>query len=66
MMYTYAKIDQDTLTDLQSLEAEIGAPLVAMQPVAFDYTRLDRQKLARIRELEEKLGVVLLAVRQAG
>jgi len=66
MMYTYASIADEQLADLKSLESEIGAPLVAMQPVDFDYTRLDREKLARIRDLEERLGVVLLAVRKAG
>ncbi|RVU38853.1 hypothetical protein EOI86_06195 [Hwanghaeella grinnelliae] len=62
MVFTLATIPDEKLAALQSLEAEIGAPLLAMAQVDVAPARLDRERLARIEKLEKELGVVLVAV----
>ena len=62
MVFTLATVPEDKLAAIQSLEAEIGAPLLAMAQVDVAPARLDRERLARIERLEQELGVVLVAV----
>ena len=62
MVFTLATVPEDKLTAIQSLEAEIGAPLLAMAQVDVTPARLDRERLARIERLEQELGIVLVAV----
>ena len=62
MVYTLANVPEDKLAEIQTLEQEIGAPLLAMSQVEVEPARLDRDKLSRIQSLEKELGVVLVAV----
>ena len=62
MVFTLATMPEDKLAAIRSLEAEIGAPLLAMAQVDVAPARLDRERLARIEQLEKELGVVLVAV----
>ncbi|MDJ0686041.1 MAG: hypothetical protein QNJ84_15200 [Alphaproteobacteria bacterium] len=62
MVYTLASVEEEKLSEIRTLEREIGAPLIAMSELAVQPARLDRDKLARIEALEKKLGVVLVAV----
>ncbi len=62
MVFTLATVPEDKLAAIRSLEAEIGAPLLAMAQVDVAPARLDRERLARIEKLEKELGVVLVAV----
>ena len=63
MVFTFATVAEDKLEAIRTLEAEIGAPLLAMAQVDVAPARLDRERLARIEALEKELGVVLVAVR---
>ena len=65
MVYTLASVAEDILSAIQTLEKEIGAPLIAMSELPVAPARLDREKLARIEALEKELGVVLVAVKNA-
>lgn len=63
MVFTFATMSEDKLAAVRALEAEIGAPLLAMAQVDVAPARLDRERLARIEKMEKELGVVLVAVR---
>lgn len=63
MVFTLANVPEDKLAAIKSLEAEIGAPLLAMAQVDVAPARLDRERLARIEAMEQELGVVLVAVK---
>lgn len=62
MLYSFAPLDADPLKAIQSLEKEIGSPLVAMSAIKADPSDMDASKLEKIKKLEDELGVVLLAV----
>ncbi len=62
MVYTLANVDEGLLSDIKTLENELGTPVLAMEAVKVQPARLDREKLDRIQKLEDKLGVVLVAV----
>lgn len=62
MLYSLSNIPEDKLAAVQSIEQEIGQPLLAFTEVKAQPARLDRDKLAKIRALEDDLGVVLVAV----
>lgn len=63
MLYSFANLNADNLQDIQGLEKEIGAPLVAMAQVqGTDAASISEDQVTKIRELEKRLGVVLLAV----
>lgn len=62
MVFTLATVTEDKLAAIRALEAEIGAPLLAMAPVDVAPARLDRERLSRIEALEKELGFVLVAV----
>lgn len=63
MLYSLSNIPEEKLAEIQSIEAEIGQPLLAFTEVKAEPARLDREKLAKIRELEDNLGIVLVAVK---
>lgn len=62
MYYAYAKIGEDKLSDIKALEAEIGRPLIAVEPVTLKPAEIDPPALTRVQALEKKLGVTLVAV----
>jgi hypothetical protein len=62
MFYSYAKLEDERLKALRSLEEELGKPLVALEEVTLPPARLARGDLDRIREFEQQTGTVLIAV----
>lgn len=65
MLYSLAPLDVNPLKAIQSLEKEIGAPLVAMSAIKAEPIDMDAAKLEKIKKLEDELGIVLLAVNTA-
>ncbi len=62
MVYTLANVPEEKLSEIKTLEQELGTSLLAMSQVEVQPARLDRDKLSRIQTLENELGVVLVAV----
>ena len=65
MLYSYAHLSADQLNAIQSLEKDVGQPLIAMSGQDLDAAPVDQSKLDRIRALEDELGIVLVAVNQS-
>lgn len=63
MLYPLAALKGDTLTAIQTLEKEIGAPVVALTGVEAKTAKLPAAQLQKLQELEDKLGILLVAVR---
>lgn len=64
MMYALSNLDSGNLQAIQSLEKDIGLPVIAMSSVAIEPTALDGEKLRKVQKLEQELGIVLVAVKQ--
>lgn len=62
MLYSLSNLDTNKLKAIQSLEKEIGSPLVALSGVKVDDVELSAEKLRKVQAAEKELGVVLLAV----
>lgn len=62
MLYSLSNLDADKLKAIQSLEKEIGSPLIALSGVKVGDASLSADKLSKLQAAEKKLGVVLLAV----
>ena len=62
MLYSYAHLTADQLNAIQSLEKDVGQPLIAMSGQDVDAAKVDQSNLDRIKALEEELGIVLVAV----
>ena len=62
MIYSFAPLEPERLKAVQSLEKELGTPLVAMSAIEANPVNVDAEKLSKIKKLEEELGIVLLAV----
>ncbi|WP_136441188.1 hypothetical protein [Pacificoceanicola onchidii] len=62
MLYPVANLDGDKLKALQDLEAEIGAPVVALSAIEAHTAKLSGEKLQKLKTLEDELDVVLVAV----
>ncbi|HSO05841.1 MAG TPA: hypothetical protein VLW45_01265 [Pelomicrobium sp.] len=58
-----APLDADQLDRLRALEQELGASVVAYEPVRF--AGLSDDQVRRLQALERELGVVLLAYPRA-
>ena len=56
-------LGKDTLEDIQSLEKEIGYPLLAFSFYDLQPAELEADKLARIQEYEKDKCICLLAVK---
>lgn len=65
MLYSYAQLTADQLNAIQSLEKDVGQPLIAMAGQDLDAAPVDQSKLDRIKALEDELGIVLVAVNQS-
>lgn len=63
MLYPLATLATEKLTAIQSLEKEIGTPVVALAGVDAETIALKKDQLQKLQELEAELGVVLVAVR---
>lgn len=55
-----ADLDQETLTQLQAFEKELGLYLVALAP-RYKLADLSADQVEKVQAMEQKLGVVLLA-----
>lgn len=62
MLYSLSKLNSDKLNTIQSLEKEIGSPLIALSGVKLEDAELSAEKLRKLQAAEKELGVVLLAV----
>lgn len=55
-----ADLDQQAIDRLRSLEEDINAHIMALEPQV-SLRELDEDDMTKLRELEEALGVVLIA-----
>lgn len=58
-----AELDAQNLAQIQALEDELGAYVVALKPES-PYAPLSAEQVQRLQRLEQQLGVVLLAYRR--
>lgn len=63
MLYSLSNLDGKRLEAIQSLEKELGSPLLAFSSVPVGDAEVPEDKLRRLQELEQELGVVLVAVK---
>lgn len=59
----YPNLDPQRMAKLKSLENELGAVVVAVEPET-QVAELPPDKLQRLLDAEKELGVILLAYRQ--
>lgn len=59
-----AHLDEDRLAKLQTLEKEVGAVIVALEP-QYVPAPLTGEQVEKLRAMEEELGVVLLAYNES-
>ena len=57
---TVAKLSEKELDRIQTMEEELGALVVALEP-QYKMASLEEDQLEQLRELEESMGVILLA-----
>ncbi len=62
MIYACSTIGEDDLSAVQTLEREIGRPLLALSQIQAAPAEVGDDDLRKIRELEQRLGLVLVAV----
>lgn len=62
MMCSLARLEPKNLKTIQSLEKELGKPLLAFSCHDVSAAELQNDQLARIRKLETELNVYLVAV----
>ena len=62
MMCSLSKLESKELEAIQSLEQEMGRPLLAFSCHDIRTAELEAEQLAKIRDLEAKLGIYLVAV----
>jgi hypothetical protein len=62
MMCSLARLEPKTLNAIQSLEKELGRPLLAFSCHDVSAAELKDDQLARIRKLETELNIYLVAV----
>lgn len=63
MLYPIATLEATKLNAIQTLEQELGSPVVALAPLEAATADLSEDKIAKLRALEDELGLVLVAVR---
>ena len=62
MMCSLSKLESKELEAIQSLEQEMGRPLLAFSCHDIRTAELEAEQLAKIRDLEAKLGIYPVAV----
>lgn len=62
MICSLARLEAKDLETIQSLEQELGKPLLAFSCHDIGPAEVQEEQLDKIRDLEAKLGVYLLAV----
>lgn len=55
-----ASLSSQQLEKVQSLENDLGALLLALEP-KYDLAQLESESVQKVKALEEELGIVLLA-----
>ena len=60
MNYKPAELNQDDLKAIQSLEADLGKTIVALDN-RLQYAKMTPEQMQKLRKAEQKLGVVLVA-----
>jgi hypothetical protein len=58
------KLDQGQIQEIESLEKDLGTPVLAFACHQMDAAPIDAAQVDRLKELEDRLGVALVAVRQ--
>ncbi|HEY5168715.1 MAG TPA: hypothetical protein VIK03_04890 [Thermoleophilia bacterium] len=58
------KLDQGQLQEIESLEKDLGTPILAFACHQMDAAPIDAAQVDRLNELEDRLGVALVAVKQ--
>jgi hypothetical protein len=58
------KLDQGQLQEIESLEKDLGTPILAFACHQMDAAPIDAAQVDRLKELEDRLGVALVAVKQ--
>lgn len=59
--FKLAKLDEELMSEIQELEADLGINLVAYKVEDNTYADIPPEYLERIKALEKKLGIILLA-----
>jgi hypothetical protein len=62
MMCSLSRLEPKELDTIQSLEQEVGRPLLAFSCHDIKAAELRDEQLAKIRDLEAKLGIYLVAI----
>ena len=63
MMCSLSRLEPKELDTIQSLEQELGRPLLAFSCHDIKAAELDEEQLTKIRDLEAKLGIYLVAIK---
>lgn len=63
MLCTLAHLEQEKLSELQSLEKKLGRTLIAFSCNDVDVVPLKENELAEIKRVENKLNVSMVAVK---
>ncbi len=63
MLCTFAHLEKDKLSEIQSLEKKLGKRLLAFTCSAVDVTALKEEEISEIKQVENKLKVSLVAVK---
>ena len=58
------KLDQGQIQEIESLEKDLGTPILAFACHQMDAAPIDTAQVDRLKELEDRLGVALVAVKQ--
>lgn len=61
-MCSLSRLEPTALDTIQSLEQELGRPLLAFSCHDIKAAELEEKQLAKIRDLEAKLGIYLVAI----
>jgi hypothetical protein len=64
MLCSLSKIESSSLEAIQSLENDLGKPLLAFSCYDINPAIVKDKELEQINALEKKLGIVLVAVKQ--
>ena len=64
MLCSLSKIESTSLEAIQSLENDLGKPLLAFSCYIINPAIVEDKELEQINALEKKLGIVLVAVKQ--
>lgn len=64
MVWSFSKLDDDSIKAINDLEKNLGITLLAFSDTNIKAANLSDDKLKQIQDLEDKLGMSLVAVTQ--